>query len=422
MPEQQKVFIAGGTTTPFDYPLNLQIEEMTANCIRQLYKDVPEFHLRDVRDHGMVVYSHFSVHFSHQLTAYWILHDHLGLVGVPHFRVDNGGNTGGSALYAAYALVRAGLADVVPVIGYELMASVSQSKGSEFIAIASDTRYEAMLGANYTNYYAGLARVFMEEYKLTEEDFAKIAVKNKNNAMATGEKTQHFRKVGRKLTIDDIMNSRLIAYPLKKFDCCFMSEGGAVILVCNQKFAKQYAPDHSVEIVGAGLSSCTIRAGDRYNFPGWTQRYGEGYPGLGEFGACRRSAEIAFDMADIPWKDSYKYIDVAEVHDAFSTSEAQIYNALGWCETMTPKEFLRNNMPMMEGEIPTNPGGGLIGYGHPVGATGLMSAIECYYQLAGFIPREHQSTENEVKDPEVGLVNSHAGTGTSISNFILKRI
>ncbi len=421
MPEQQKVFIAGGTTTPFDYPLNLQIEEMTANCIRQLYSDVPEFHLKDVREHGMVVYSHFSVHFAHQLTAYWILHDHLGLVGVPHFRIDNGGNTGGSALYAAYALVRAGLADIVPVIGYELMGSVSQSKGSEFIAIASDTRYEAMLGANYTNYYAGLARVFMEKYGLTEEDFAEIAVKNKNNAMATGEKAQHYRKVGEKMTVDDVMNSRLISYPLKKWDCCFMSEGAATVLVCNEQFAKQYAPDHYVEITGAGLSSCTIRAGDRYAFPGWTERYGEGYPGLGEFAACRHSAEVAFKMAGIEWKDSYKYLDVAEVHDAFSTSEFQIYNALGWCESITPKQFIRDRMPMMEGEIPTNPGGGLIGYGHPVGATGLMSAIECYYQLTGLIPREHRSTENEVKGAEVGLVNSHAGTGTSISNFILKR-
>ncbi len=422
MPEQQKVFIAGGTTTPFDYPLNLQIEEMVANCIRQLYTDVPEFHLKDVREKGMVVYSHFSVHFSHQLTAYWILHDHLGLVGVPHFRIDNGGNTGGSALYAAYALVRAGLADIVPVIGYELMGSVSQSKGSEFIAIASDTRYEAMLGANYTNYYAGLARIFMEEYGLTEEDFAEISVKNKNNAIATGEKAQHYRKVGEKLTVDDVMNSRLISYPLKKWDCCFMSEGAATVLVCNEQFAKQYAPDHYVEITGAGLSSCTIRAGDRYAFPGWTERYGEGYPGLGEFAACRHSAELAFKMAGIEWKDSYKSLDVAEVHDAFSTSEFQIYNALGWCQSITPKQFIRDRMPMMEGEIPTNPGGGLIGYGHPVGATGLMSTVECYYQLAGLIPREHRSTENEVKDAEVGLVNSHAGTGTSISNFILKRV
>ena len=422
MAEQQRVFIAGGTTTPFDYPLNLQIEEMTANCIRQLYKDVPEFHLRDVRDHGMVVYSHFSVHFAHQLTSYWILHDHLGLVGVPHFRIDNGGNTGGSALYAAYALVRAGLAEVVPVIGYELMGSVSQSKGSEFIAIASDTRYEAMLGANYTNYYAGLARVFMEEHGLTEEDFAEIAVKNKNGAMATGEKTQHYRSVGKRITVDDVLDSRLIAYPLKKFDCCFMSEGAGVVLVTNERFAKLYSPDHSVEITGVGLSSCTIRAGDRYNFPGWTDRYGEGYPGLGEFGACRRSAEMAFDMANIPWKNSHKHLDVAEVHDAFSTSEAQIYNALGWCEDTSVKQFVRDKLPMKDGEIPTNLGGGLIGYGHPVGATGLMSAIECYYQLTGLIPREHRTTENEVKDAEVGLVNSHAGTGTSISNFILRRV
>ncbi|MCK4849000.1 MAG: 3-ketoacyl-CoA thiolase, partial [Candidatus Heimdallarchaeota archaeon] len=137
---------------------------------------------------------------------------------------------------------------------------------------------------------------------------------------------------------------------------------------------------------------------------------------------CRRSAEIAFDMAGIPWKNSHKHLDVAEVHDAFSTSEAQIYNALGWCEDMEVRNFVRDKLPMKDGEIPTNLGGGLIGYGHPVGATGLMSTIECYYQLTGLIPREHRTSENEVKDAEVGLVNSHAGTGTSISNFVLKRV
>jgi acetyl-CoA C-acetyltransferase len=75
----------------------------------------------------------------------------------------------------------------------------------------------------------------------------------------------------------------------------------------------------------------------------------------------------------------------------------------------------------MHGEIPMNPGGGLMGYGHPVGATGIMSTIECFYQLSGMIPNKHLSKKTEVADAECGIVNSHAGTGTSISNFILRR-
>jgi acetyl-CoA C-acetyltransferase len=74
----------------------------------------------------------------------------------------------------------------------------------------------------------------------------------------------------------------------------------------------------------------------------------------------------------------------------------------------------------MHGDIPMNPGGGLLGYGHPVGATGLMSTIECFYQLAGMIPKKHLSNKTEVPNAECGIVNSHAGTGTSISNFILR--
>jgi acetyl-CoA acetyltransferase len=84
-------------------------------------------------------------------------------------------------------------------------------------------------------------------------------------------------------------------------------------------------------------------------------------------------------------------------------------------------KFLRDERTSMHGDIPMNPGGGLLGYGHPVGATGLMSTIECYYQLAGLIPKKHLSRKTEVPDPECGIVNSHAGTGTSISNFIIRR-
>jgi len=68
-----------------------------------------------------------------------------------------------------------------------------------------------------------------------------------------------------------------------------------------------------------------------------------------------------------------------------------------------------------------NPGGGLMGFGHPVGATGIMSAVEAHYQLSGLIPKKHLSTKTQVPDPKCGIVNSHAGTGTSISNFIFRR-
>jgi acetyl-CoA C-acetyltransferase len=116
-----------------------------------------------------------------------------------------------------------------------------------------------------------------------------------------------------------------------------------------------------------------------------------------------------------------KEIDFGEIHDAFSTSEAQIYKALGLADTENIAQFLRDEQTHMHGEIPMNPGGGLMGYGHPVGATGVMSSVECFYQLAGMIPKKHLSKKTEVPDANCGIVNSHAGTGTSISNFIMRR-
>jgi len=413
----RKVCIVGGATTPFDYgPTGFEsIEGGAASCVQETMRDIPDFRLRDI---DLMIYSHFSVHFGHQLSSEWIIHDHLGLVGVPHYRVENGGNTGGSAVYAAALAVLSGKHDVVGVVGWETMDSVSQSQGSEFIALASDTRYELSVGGVYPIYYAAMAHKWMNENKVTEEDVALIAVKNRNNAM-DNPKAQWYRNEHRYLTIDDVLSSRLISYPLKKYDCCLMSRGVAFTLVCSEEYARKVNPPQGyVTIDGMGLSSCTIRAGDRLDFPGWTERYKPGYPDMTEFAACRHSAEQAYKMAHIT--DPLREIHVGEIHDAFSTSEAQIYKALGLTGDDVA-QFLRDRETHLEGELPMNPGGGLMGYGHPVGATGIMSTVECFYQLTDMIPHKHESKKTQVPDAEVGLVNSHAGTGTSISNFILRR-
>jgi len=215
------------------------------------------------------------------------------------------------------------------------------------------------------------------------------------------------------------MNSRMIAYPLKKYDCCLMTRGMAATIICDEEYAKKVAPDNYIVIDGIGLSSCTIRAGDRIGIPGWTERYGAGYPDMEEFAACRNAADYAYKHAHID--NPRKQIHVAEIHDAFSTSEAQIYKALGFVDKDNVAQFIRDGCAEVGGELPVNPGGGLLGYGHPVGATGLMSLTECFYQLTGIIGKKHLSKKGQVPNAEVGLINSHAGTGTSISNFILRR-
>ncbi len=409
--------MVAGATTPFDYgPTGFEsIEEGAVMTLREIRQDVPDFSMRDI---DFVVYSHFSVHFGHQLAPEWIIHDHLGLVGVPHIRAENGGNTGGSALYAAWLAVKSGHHQVVPVIGWETMDSVSQSQGSEFIAIAADMRYELMVGGIYPIFYAAMAWKWMKDNNVTEEDVARIAAKNRNNAMEN-PKAQWYRNEHKYLTVDDVLNSRLISWPIKKYDCCLMTRGVATAIICSEEYAKKVAPDNYVVIDGIGLSSCTIRAGDRLNFPGWTERYGAGYPEMTEFAACRNAADAAYKMSGID--NPLKQIDVMEIHDAFSTSEAQIYKALYLCDKDNVAQFIRDGVGEVDGSLPINPGGGLLGYGHPVGATGVMSLTECFYQLNDMINKKHLSKKGQVPDAEVGLINSHAGTGTSISNFIIKK-
>jgi acetyl-CoA C-acetyltransferase len=411
--------MVGGATTPFDYgPTGFENPEKgAADCIKEMQEDVPDFRMRDL---DLMIYSHFSVHFAQQLCGEWIIHDHLGLVGLPHYRVENGGNTGGSAIYAAALAVKSGHHDVVGVIGWETMDSVSQSQGSEFIAMASDIRYELLVGGIYPIYYAAMANKWMKENKCTEEDMASIGAKNRNHAMEN-PKTQWYRNEHKYITVDDVMNSKLISYPIKKYDCCLMTRGVALALITTEEYAKKVAPDHYTVIDGIGLSSCTIRAGDRCDFPGWTELYGKGYPDMTEFGACRRAADFAYKDAGIDTSRAKKEIDFGEIHDAFSTSEAQIYKALYLADTDNIARFIRDKETFMEGSIPMNPGGGLMGFGHPVGATGVMSLVETHYQLAGLIPKKHGNKKTEVPNAQTGIVNSHAGTGTSISNFIVRR-
>jgi acetyl-CoA C-acetyltransferase len=413
----RKVCIVGGNTTPFDYgPTGFENPESGAvDCIKETQKDVPDFHMKDL---DFMVYSHFSVHFAHQLCGEWIIHDHLGLCGMPHIRIENGGNTGGSALYGAALAIMSGKHDVVGIVGWETMDSVAQSQGSEFIALASDIRYELVVGGIYPIYYASMANKWMKENKVKEEDIATIAAKNKNNAM-DNPKAQWYRNEHKYITVEDVMNSRLISYPLKKLDCCLMSRGVAFMLVTSEEYAKKVAPDHYTVVDGMGLSSCTIRAGDRCGYPSWKKIYGPGYPDMTEFGACRKSADDAYKMAGI--KNPKKELDFGEIHDAFSTSEAQIYKALGLADKDHIAKFIRDKETHMEGSIPMNPGGGLMGYGHPVGATGIMSMIEAHYQLSGLAEKKHLSKKTVVPNAKTGIVNSHAGTGTSISNFIFRR-
>src|SRR5436190_12999639 len=189
----------------FDYALNDLVGRLT------------------VADIDGSVISYFSDHFTRQLKAGAMVQDFVGLCPKPNVRIEGGGATGGLCFQAAVQAVASGRMEVCAAMGFETMSSVETWKGNDFIALASDTKFDYPLGGFYTGYYAMMAVRHMHEFGTTEEQMARVAVKNYANA-AHNPFAQHRRP----LTLDEVLASEMIAYPLRRATTCVMSDGAAV--------------------------------------------------------------------------------------------------------------------------------------------------------------------------------------------------
>jgi len=424
----RKVAVVAGGISRYQRPRHETQEEMVAEAMKEALEDTPNLSISEIDNH---VCSYFSDHFEQQLAFSWIPNDYLGLTPRPVFRVENGGAGPGSAIRTAWALVASGLSDICLVSGFEKQGEVSSAKANEFIALASDTDFDFPVGGYYTGYYAAMAARHMYLYGETEEDLAMIAVKNRNYSLDNPYAQWPIECGGKKITVDDVLSSRLIAWPLKVLDCCLLSEGASVIVLASQKYAKKIT-DAPVWITGLGLGSDMMRPGDRPDNPGFHGMFPsearsypkhalkprEPYPEMANFGACKFAARTAYKMAGI--KNPLKEIDVVEIHDAYDSSELQTYEDLDFCRRGEGKELIRDGQTYVDGEIPVNPSGGLEGFGHPVGSTAIGQTVELFWQLRQEIGKKHRSDTAQVKGAEVGLNHSHAGTGTAIAVMIME--
>src|SRR6185369_1192222 len=184
---------------------------------RLMVKEAFDYALQDLQgklapnDIDGSVISYFSDHFTFQLKAGAMVQDFCGLCPKPNVRIEGGGATGGLCFQQAYEAVACGRFDVCAAMGFETMGSVETWRGNDFIALASDTKFDYPLGGFYTGYYAMMAVRHMHEFGSTEEQMARVAVKNYANAAHNP-----FAQIRRKVSIDEVMNSEMIAYPLRR--------------------------------------------------------------------------------------------------------------------------------------------------------------------------------------------------------------
>lgn len=296
----RRVAVVGGGISRFDLPRYELQEEMCAEAVREMLEDNPRIDYPN--DIDAVIYSYFSDHLEEQLCFHWIIHDYLGLLPKPAYRVESGGATPIDAIINAFIFIKSGLFDTVLVVGWEKMSELDTAKVNEFIAAASDTDWDFPVGGYYTGYYAALEVRHMHLYGETEEDLAKIAVKNHNNATFNPYaqwRSQHGTSF---ITVDDVFKSRLISWPYRLLNCALISDGAACILLTSEEKAKKFT-DAPVWITGVGLGTDTMRPGDRVDNPMYKGLYPEDearypsvptkplapYPEMANFGSIRVS-------------------------------------------------------------------------------------------------------------------------------------
>jgi acetyl-CoA acetyltransferase len=257
--------------------------------------------------------------------------------------------------------------------------------------MASDFPFEQWQGMTFPGLYALMATVHMHDYGTTEKDLASVAVKNHYHG-SMNPKAQ----IQKEITLEAAMSSRVVAWPLKLYDCSLITDGASCLVLTKPELAKKYT-DMPIHIIGSGQASDSIGLYERESFT--------------SLAAARTAAKQAYNMANVKPGN----LDVAEVHDCFTIAEIIAYEDLGFCKSGEGGNLVEHQETKLGGRIPVNTSGGLKSKGHPVGATGTAQAYEIYLQLTG------QAEKRQVKDAQIGLTHNVGGSGATATVHIYRR-
>ncbi|GCC11184.1 putative acetyl-CoA acyltransferase [archaeon] len=319
-----------------------------------------------------------------------LIADRAGLNPISSTRVEAACASGGLAVRQAIMAINSGMHDIVVAGGVEKMTDVLTEKTTQTLATASDTEWEAFLGMTFPGLYAMMARRHMYEYGTTREQLAMVSVKNHRNAMDNPYAQYHTE-----ITVEQVINSPLVADPLRLLDCSPITDGAACVILASEKKAKDFV-DNPVYITGSGQASSTISLHSREK--------------ITVVDATVNAAEEAYKRA----KKDAKDIQVAEVHDAFTIGEIVAIEGLGFFEKGKGGIATEEGLTERGGKIPVNTSGGLKAKGHPVGATGVAQVVEIALQLRG------EAGKRQV-DADIGLTHNVGGSGGTAVVHILEK-
>jgi len=317
--------------------------------------------------------------------------DWVGLLPIPAMRTESACSSSAVAIRAGIFAVMSGLYDVVMVGGVEKMTHRTTPEVTEYLAMACDYPFEQWQGVTFPGLFAMVATAHMHKYGTTEKQMALVAVKNHHNGAMNPK--AHMQK---EITLEQALSSRVVAWPLKLYDCSLITDGASCMILTKPELAKKFT-DTPVHIIGSGQASDTIGLYEREV--------------LTSLAAGRLAGEEAFKMAGITPSD----VDVAEVHDCFTIAEIVAYEDLGFCKPGEGGRLVEEGATNIDGKVAVNTSGGLKAKGHPVGATGVAQACEVYLQLT------EQAGRRQVKSAEIGLTHNIGGLGATGVVNVYKR-
>jgi acetyl-CoA C-acetyltransferase len=326
----------------------------------------------------------------HQLHTSPLAATVLGLSAVPTTRVENACATSHAAFRHAVMEVGSGVSDVVLVGGAERILHVPTEDATQYFAYCSDASYEQPLGLTFPGVFALIARAHMQKHGTTEEQMAHVAVKNHRHGVLNPK--AQFRK---EITLETVLNSPYIADPLKLFDCCPFTDGGAAVVLAAEEVARTRA--RAVWVLGTQAASDTMFMHEKRD--------------LSRVTATERAAQGAYTQAGIGPAD----VDVCELHDCFTIAEIVATEGLGFFEPGTGGLAAEKGWTSLGGKLPVNPSGGLKAKGHPIGATGAAQLAEIVTQLRG------EAGPRQVDGARRGLVHTLGGNTATVLVSLLGR-
>jgi acetyl-CoA C-acetyltransferase len=299
---------------------------------------------------------------------------HMGFAEVPALRIETATSSGAAALYAGFAGIAAGLHQSVLVVGGEKMTHLDTPRVSEVIGRSIDP-YERSYGATMPALAALITRALMGRPGVGLREIAQVSVKNHANAVRNPY--AHFQFA---VTYEDVMQSRMVADPLRLLHCCPISDGAAAVVLTAERAA--------VRLAGIGQGTDTLAVRHRQH--------------LTSFRATQVAARTAFAMTGF----GPERVDFAEVHDAFAPFELMALEDLGLVPPGKAGRATLDGETALHGRLPINPSGGLKARGHPLAGTGLAQVVECVWQLTG-------RAQGRQLEGRVALVHSIGGLATN---------